>query len=158
MVLQVGAIEWMELWGMLFCIPYPDAPWDGNIYLKPFPFVHVAIFHLYNGLVNILYMEHLGKKKMDRNLKNNTPSKLSIAPEKWCLEDEFPFGIFWESLFSGAILNFTGVIQLTLRGGRSSWKRPTNSDVGILIISLRNQVFTHQEFQVPKMEGFLNLK
>ena len=27
------------------------------------------------------------------NVPGCTPPKFNIAPEKWCLEDEFPFGI-----------------------------------------------------------------
>ena len=35
-----------------------------------------------------------------------TPPKFNIAPEKWCLEDEFPFGIAY---LLGAMSNFRGV-------------------------------------------------
>ena len=35
------------------------------------------------------------------------PPKFNIAPEKWWLEDEFPFGIAY---FLGAMLNFRGVL------------------------------------------------
>jgi len=35
----------------------------------------------------------------------HTPWKFNIAPENGWLEDEFPF---WDSLFSGAMLNFGG--------------------------------------------------
>ena len=44
-----------------------------------------------SDLQNICWVpETLQKKK-------STPPKLNIAPEKWWLEDEFPFGIayFW---------------------------------------------------------------
>ena len=41
---------------------YPHAPWDGNIYQPPFPFVHVAIFYLSGiGKYSKPYMEHLGR-------------------------------------------------------------------------------------------------
>ena len=50
-----------------------------------------------------------------------TPPKFNIAPEKWWLEDEFPFGIAY---FLGAMLNFRGVYNEKSSGtwrGFVSW-------------------------------------
>ena len=41
--------------------------------------------------------------------KCSTPPKFNIAPEKWWLEDYFPF---WDGNFSGAMLNFQGVKRI----------------------------------------------
>ena len=40
-----------------------------------------------------------------------TPAKFNIAPDKWWLEDEFPFGIAY---FLGAMLNFPGCNEKVL--------------------------------------------
>ena len=57
----------------------------------------------------------------------DTPPKFNIAPEKWWLEDYF--WIFWEGLFSGAMLNFGRVSidipQSWLPSGSSLRPRPT---------------------------------
>ena len=45
-----------------------------------------------------------------------TPPKFNIAPEKWWLEDEFPF---WDCLFLGAMLNFRDVKVKGLDGHNS---------------------------------------
>ena len=46
--------------------------------------------------------------KISKYLGRTTPPKINIAPEKWCLEDEFSF---WDGPFSGAMFIFRGVHQ-----------------------------------------------
>ena len=49
--------------------------------------------------------------------KNHTPLKFNMVPERWWLEDYFPF---WNGKFSGAVLNF----QKGQWHGNESWTKP----------------------------------
>ena len=43
-----------------------------------------------------------------------TPPKFNIPPEKWWLEDYFPFGA--RPIFNCELLNFRGVVMLVFQG------------------------------------------
>ena len=63
-----------------------------------------SIFRRYVSFMEGKFAKHVGYFPPDKKSLTASP------PEKWCLEDEFPFG-FWPG-FRGELLNFRSVIRV----------------------------------------------